>query len=99
MLKRTPGKWDWKMTVLDNGDERVIFVDEQGNEIHPTLGDVKLMAASPEMYELLEQVVDELHEAAYIGEYNENAYKLWEKVTDLLVRIDVKSVASEEVRR
>ena len=59
-LKRTPGKWHWELVKLDNGDERVIFADENNNEIHPTLGDIKLLEAAPEMYELLRTICKEI---------------------------------------
>ena len=54
MLNITPGNWTWQLQVLPNGDERVVFLDDNGNEIHPTLDDVKIMAAAPELFAIVQ---------------------------------------------
>lgn len=82
-FKRTAGKWKWKLTVLDSGDQRVIFADEKGNELHPTIGDVELMEHAPEMYEMLCRFVDFINEKDMCG--------LMESAKELIAHINVES--------
>ena len=84
-LKRTPGRWHWELVKLDNGDERVIFADENNNEIHPTLGDIKLLEAAPEMYGMLSMLRD-LWKSGAIITHSDDFFG----VSKLLARIDGK---------
>ena len=86
-LKRTPGKWHWDLMKLDNGDERVIFADENNNEIHPTLGDLRLLEAAPEMYELLRIICKEFPIIAGDSRHDELWFAI-SKANYLLARID-----------
>lgn len=67
MYERTARKWKWELTVLDKGDQRVIFADGNGNEINSTIRDVELREHAPEMYELLCRFVDFINEKDMCG--------------------------------
>lgn len=58
MLNITPGNWTWQLQVQPDGDERVIFLDDNGNEIHPTLADVKIMAVAPELFSIIQALAN-----------------------------------------
>lgn len=59
MYKRTPGKWSWEYNSEKKG--YALCVDplrtEDGEVLHPTLGDLQLMSYAPEMHNLLWQAV------------------------------------------
>ena len=59
MLKRTPGKWIWGLSQEpETLGKPGIFVEGEGPELTPMIGDMVLMAAAPEMYELLWRVAE-----------------------------------------
>lgn len=100
MFKRTPGKWGW--TIASKGSDLKIIIivkdenedngtfDFAGEPLKPTVGDFQLTTNSPEMHELIHEVIDELDEAFSQGVLTEGLYKIRRKASALLEEINVE---------